>query len=404
MKPTSSLSASGQPVIRPRGTELLGVEGEIAIIIGRAARHVSPEQGLAHVGWFAPANDIGLYDLRWADRGSNLLSKGQDGFTPMGAPVRAAEVDPGRLVVRTRINGAVVQEDSTANLIAPFGLLVADLSRFMTLEPGDVILTGAPSGTCIVAPGDEVEVEVEGVGSVSNPIVEADQIAESFGAQPKITPATRAFALGVNAYRAVVLSETAKAALATVSTANVAAQLVRLGISSPYILGVQPARPDLRLVGYAYTLRCAPTRSDVRETGLSEQNAQTRAVDSIGPDEVLVVDARGEAQSKSIDDLVAARALTRGAAGIVTDGGAGGATALTSLDIPTYYKAAQEAAADDPNIPVDANVPIGCGGVLVMPGDVIVGDGDGVVVIPAALAERVARDALAAEPSEARGA
>ena len=72
------LKSSGDPVVRPRGTHLLGVEGEIAAIIGRRARHLTPEQGAAHVGWFAPANDVGLYDMRWADRGSNLLSKGQD--------------------------------------------------------------------------------------------------------------------------------------------------------------------------------------------------------------------------------------------------------------------------------------------------------------------------------------
>ena len=82
--------------MRPRGTELLTVEGEIAVIIGRRAHHVSPEEGAAHIGWFAPANDVGLYDMRWADRGSNLFSKGQDGFTPIGAPVPAEQLDLGQ--------------------------------------------------------------------------------------------------------------------------------------------------------------------------------------------------------------------------------------------------------------------------------------------------------------------
>ena len=97
MKPVSSLGRSGDPVVRPRGTQLLGIEGEIAAIIGRRARHVAPEDGLAHVGWFAPANDVGLFDMRWADRGSNLFSKGQDGFTPIGPTVAADLVDAANL-------------------------------------------------------------------------------------------------------------------------------------------------------------------------------------------------------------------------------------------------------------------------------------------------------------------
>ena len=82
--------------MRPRGTQLLGVEGEIAAIIGRRARRVTPEQGADHVGWYAPASDVGLLDMRWADRGSNLFSKGQDGFTPIGTPIRrrTASIQP----------------------------------------------------------------------------------------------------------------------------------------------------------------------------------------------------------------------------------------------------------------------------------------------------------------------
>src|SRR2546429_39285 len=82
----------------PRGTELLAFEGEVAVIVGRRARHVAPEQGAEHIGWYAPANDVGVYDLRWADAGSNLLSKGQDGFTPIGPAAPAAEVNGAALV------------------------------------------------------------------------------------------------------------------------------------------------------------------------------------------------------------------------------------------------------------------------------------------------------------------
>src|SRR5262245_48689095 len=136
LKPLSSLAGDGDPVVRPRGTELLTFEGEVAAIVGRRARGVTPEQGAGHIGWYAPANDVGVYDLRWADAGSNVLAKGHDGFTPIGPAAPAAEVDPAALRLRTRVNGEVAQEDETSNLIFSFGLLVADLSRFITLEPG----------------------------------------------------------------------------------------------------------------------------------------------------------------------------------------------------------------------------------------------------------------------------
>ena len=122
--------------------------------------------------------------MRWADRGSNVLSKGQDGFTPLGEPVPAGEVDRDELWrpdARQRPGRA--GGERRANLMFPFGLLVADLSRFMTLEPGDVILTGTPAGARPVEPGDEVEVEVEGVGRIRNRVVEAEaEIAPLRGA------------------------------------------------------------------------------------------------------------------------------------------------------------------------------------------------------------------------------
>jgi 5-oxopent-3-ene-1,2,5-tricarboxylate decarboxylase/2-hydroxyhepta-2,4-diene-1,7-dioate isomerase len=401
MKPVSSLGRSGDPVIRPRGTQLLGIEGEIAAIIGRRARHVAPEDGLGHVGWFAPANDVGLFDMRWADRGSNLFSKGQDGFTPIGPTVAADQVDPANLTLRTRVNGEVIQEDTSANLIFSFGMLVADLSRFITLEPGDVILTGTPANAALVEPGDEVEVELDGAGTLCNRIVEADQDLAAFGAQPHVAPATRAAAMGLNGHRAAVLSEAAKAALRSVSTATLSSQLNRRGISNPVIAGLRATRPADRLLGYAYTLRYVPLREDIRDADTAELNAQKQAVESIGPEEVLVIDARREPHAGTIGDILAARALARGASGIVTDGGLRDVEAVARLEIPTYFAAAHAAVLGRLHFPLESNVPVACGGALVIPGDVIVGDGDGVLVIPAAMAEEVAADALAQESREA---
>ncbi len=400
LKPPSSLSFDRAPVVRPRGCELLAYEGELAVVIGRRARHVRPDDGLAYVGSYAAANDFGVYDLRWADRGSNLMSKGQDGFTPLGPRlVPAAELDPAATTLRTLVNGEVVQEDSTANLIFPVGLLVADLSRFVTLEPGDVILTGTPAHSRPVQPGDVVEVEIEGIGRIRNEIVEADRELEPIGAMPRVSAQVLADALGVEAPRHAELSAAAQDALRTVSVATLTVQLRRRGIRNTFMAGLRPTRPDLRLLGHAYTLRYVPAREDV--TDPAELNAQKRAIESIGPGEVLVIEARGETGAGTIGDILATRAMVRGAAGIVTDGGLRDTPAVAALDLPTYFRASHSAVLGLLHHPLDINVPVACGGVLVMPSDVIVGDGDGVLVVPAALAEEVAADALEQERREA---
>ena len=146
---------------RPAGCELLGYEGEIALIIGKPARRVGIEDAWSHVEWVTASNDLGVYDLRYADKGSNLRSKGGDGFTPVGPGLIAADaVDPAKLRIRTWHNGELVQDDTTEDLLFPFARLVADLSQLLTLEEGDIILTGTPAGASVAKPGDVVEVEV----------------------------------------------------------------------------------------------------------------------------------------------------------------------------------------------------------------------------------------------------
>jgi 5-oxopent-3-ene-1,2,5-tricarboxylate decarboxylase/2-hydroxyhepta-2,4-diene-1,7-dioate isomerase len=196
MKPPNTIAGDGE-LVRPRGTELLGYEGEVAVIIGRRARRVSPQDALAHIGWYAAANDAGVADFRWNDRGANLFSKGQDGFTPMGPTVDAGDVDPGGIVLRTRVNGEVVQEDSTANLIFSFADLIADITRFVTLEPGDVILTGTPANSRPVEIGDLVEVEVEGIGRLANRVIELDHDLPDVGAAPEVGAQTLHVALAM---------------------------------------------------------------------------------------------------------------------------------------------------------------------------------------------------------------
>lgn len=161
-KASSSVAASGSTIERPAGTELLAFEGEIALVIGTPARRVALDDAWDHVGWVTAANDFGLYDLRANDKGSNVRSKGGDGYTPLGPRlIDARGVDPAALRVRTWVNGEIAQDDSSAGMIFPLAQLVADLSQHFTLETGDVILTGTPAGSSVVVPGDVVEVEVD---------------------------------------------------------------------------------------------------------------------------------------------------------------------------------------------------------------------------------------------------
>jgi regulator of RNase E activity RraA len=399
-KPPSSLARDGDTIVRPQGCELLCYEGEIALVIGTAARRVSVADASSHIGWVAAANDVGVYDLRWADRGSNVLAKGQDGFTPIAEPVPASDVDLDNLMLRTVLNGVVVQEGTSADLIFPFALLIADLSRFLTLEPGDVILTGTPANSRPLSPGDVVEVEIEGATRVRSTVVEDSEPLAGIGAMPKLSPETRAAALGVNAPRPVVVPGEVLQQLREVSTATLTTQVQRRGIRNTFIGGLKPTRPDLRMVGFAHTVRYVPVREDVVEADTRELNAQKQAIESISPGEVLVIDARGEPGAGTIGDILALRALRRGAAGIVTDGGLRDSPAVGALDIPAYYAAPHASVLGLLHFPLETNVPIACGGVLVMPGDVVVGDAEGVVVVPAQIAEEVARDALEQESRE----
>lgn len=398
-KPPSSVSQGG-PVVRPKGAELLAYEGEIAVIIATGIRDATPEDARRAIGWYAPANDFGAHDFRWADRGSNVLSKGQDGFTPIGPTIAASEVNGVPLRLRTRVNGEVVQDADTTDLIFSFERLIADLSRFMTLERGDVILTGTPAGTGVVEPGDVVEVELEDVGRVVSTVAASERPLATYGAMPKATPAARAFARGVNAPRPVSLSPDAMSALREVSTATLTVQLVRRGIANTFLTGLRSSRPDLRMVGYAHTLRYVATREDVRDAHNGPENAQKLAVETVSPDDVLVMEARGEAGAGTIGDILAARVLARGGTGIVTDGGVRDSSGVSGLALPTYFQLPNAASLWLKHIPLDIDVPITCAGTLVVPGDVVVGDGDGVVVLPAAMAEEIAHDAREQEERE----
>jgi 5-oxopent-3-ene-1,2,5-tricarboxylate decarboxylase/2-hydroxyhepta-2,4-diene-1,7-dioate isomerase len=200
LKPPTSLSAHRRPVARPRGCRFLNYEGEVAVVVGRRATNVPVERALDHVAGYTIANDWGVHDFRHADRGSMLRVKGQDGFCPLGpALVDPGDLDPDDLVLRTYHNGELVQEGHTgSDLLFGFAYQLADVSRLVTLEPGDVLLTGTPANSRPAEPGDVVAVEVEGIGRLENEVVELDRDLEDLGAQPEVTAQTLHVALAID--------------------------------------------------------------------------------------------------------------------------------------------------------------------------------------------------------------
>lgn len=401
LKPPSTLAKDGDAVARPAGCELLAFEGEIAVVIGSRARRVAAAEALSHVAGVAAANDFGVYDLRYADKGSNVRSKGWDGCTPIGPVlIPLDEVDQSELVLRTWVNGELEQEAGVDDLLFPLADLVSDLSHTMTLEPGDVILCGTPAGSRVVEPGDVVEVELAGRGRLRSPIVEDANAAGPLAPEPKPTPAERAAANGVNGERPVGLPDETFRQLRSVSTATLTSQLLARGITSTYLAGLGSTRPDLRLVGYARTLRYVPLREDLKTQLTKGLNAQKAAIDSLSPDDVLVIEARNSVGAGTCGDILALRALRRGAAGIVTDGCLRDTPAFGSLELPVYYRASHAAPLGRVHLPLESDVPIACAEVLVLPGDVIVGDAEGVMVVPAALAVEVAAAAYEQEIQE----
>jgi 5-oxopent-3-ene-1,2,5-tricarboxylate decarboxylase / 2-hydroxyhepta-2,4-diene-1,7-dioate isomerase len=199
LKPPSSVSAHRAPVARPPGCRFLNYEGEIAVVIGERCLGTTVPDALRHVSGYTIANDWGVHDFRHADRGSMLRVKGQDGFCPLGPVlVDAGDVDPDDLTIRTYVNGELVQEGHTGrDLLFSFAYQIADISRVITLEPGDVLLTGTPANSRPVEPGDVVAVEVDGIGRLENPVVELDRTLEPVGERPAVTANTLHVALAI---------------------------------------------------------------------------------------------------------------------------------------------------------------------------------------------------------------
>ena len=200
MKPPSTLNGHLGELRRPRGAKFLNYEGELAVVVGARMKGVGADDVLDYVYGFAPANDVGLHDFRHADRGSMLRVKGQDGFLPIGpAVVTADEWTPDEgYTLRTYLNGEVVQEADQDDLIWSYRYQLADLCRTITLEPGDVILTGTPANSRPMQPGDVVAVEISGLGRIENHVVDWDVDLSGPGDQLEVSPNTLHVALAID--------------------------------------------------------------------------------------------------------------------------------------------------------------------------------------------------------------
>jgi 2-keto-4-pentenoate hydratase/2-oxohepta-3-ene-1,7-dioic acid hydratase in catechol pathway len=170
MKPPSAVIGPGENILLPPQSKQVEHEGELAVVIGRSGRWIPTEKALSYVFGYTCANDVTARDLQRRD-GQWTRGKGFDTFCPLG-PWIETELDPSDVLVQTRVNGEMRQMASTREMMFSVEHLIAFISSVMTLNPGDIILTGTPAGIGPLQPGDLVEVTVEGVGSLSNPVVD----------------------------------------------------------------------------------------------------------------------------------------------------------------------------------------------------------------------------------------
>ncbi len=194
-KPTTALNSHRGVLNRPANCRYLNYEGEIAAIIGRPMKNVAPEDAWDYIAGFAPANDVGCQDFRDTDAGGMTRVKGMDGFCPVG-PGIVRGVDVRESTLRTWRNGRVVQEAPVSEMVFGIDYQLADLCRNITLLPGDIVLTGTPANSRPMQPGDVVEVEVTGLGRLTNRVAEIAAPQHPVGHQPTDTDAVRRVALG----------------------------------------------------------------------------------------------------------------------------------------------------------------------------------------------------------------
>ena len=195
-KPITALTGHKSDVVRPEGCQWLNYEGEIAIVIGKTCRNVSPAEAGNYIAGYSVANDYGLHDFRDTDAGSMLRVKGSDTLCPVGPGLVTGWDFRGKRI-QTIVNGEVKQDATTDEMEWDMHYIVADIARTITLVPGDILLSGTPAYSRPVVPGDVVTVEVEGLGALTNTIVSGPTpIRDDVGAQPSDSEEVQSTAKG----------------------------------------------------------------------------------------------------------------------------------------------------------------------------------------------------------------
>jgi 2-keto-4-pentenoate hydratase/2-oxohepta-3-ene-1,7-dioic acid hydratase in catechol pathway len=170
LKPPSALIQAGEAIVIPPWAGRVDFEGEIGVLMGRRASKLREEEALDYVEAILPVNDVTAREIQRKEK-QWTRGKGCDTFCPVGEPAPVDQVDLEKLSVVTRVNGQERQRGSTDLMVFSIPFLIAYISRFMTLEPGDLLATGTPEGVGPLAPGDQVEVELEGLTTLTNPVV-----------------------------------------------------------------------------------------------------------------------------------------------------------------------------------------------------------------------------------------
>jgi 5-oxopent-3-ene-1,2,5-tricarboxylate decarboxylase/2-hydroxyhepta-2,4-diene-1,7-dioate isomerase len=195
-KSVACLNGHKGKIVRPRNCRFLNYEGEIALVVGRTTRNIRPEDAADYILGYTVANDFGLHDFRDTDENSMVRVKGSDTLGPLGPGLVTGWDFRGKML-RTIVDGKVVQEGNTNEFLWDPHYLLADLTRTITFERGDVILTGTAANSRPIAPGSNIVVEVEGLGRLENSIVEGPaEVSAEFGAQPSASDAVQSVALG----------------------------------------------------------------------------------------------------------------------------------------------------------------------------------------------------------------
>lgn len=288
---------------------------------------------------------------------------------------------PARQIIKAQLDeGALIQADVVA--VLPDAKAVVEPVETTAPERPAVSTSSIAEGT-VVAPraGDEAPV-AQRVEAEPVPPVDPTVVATVPTADPVLTPELRA--------------TLASTPVSTLSTA-----LRKRGHIDIFIEGVATNQPGVRIVGTARTLRLIPYRPDLFAERGGGFNAQKQAFDSINAGEILVVEARGERGTGTVGDILALRAKVRGAAGIITDGGVRDWAQVKEIGIPVFSQGPHPSVLGRRHVPWETQIVVACGGVAIVPGDVIVADDDGAIVIPAALVAEVAAEAAAQELEDA---